>query len=82
MYSCANQCYDYTNGHICKHIHRVHSMKMLGPQDSESSTEMFDVIHYMNFTSSETSSESESDECSVDPLEYAESIGNHTKGIC
>lgn len=27
MYSCAKHCYDYTNGHICKHIHRVHSVK-------------------------------------------------------
>jgi len=33
----------------------------------------------MNFTSSDTSSDSESDECTVDPFEYAESIGNHTK---
>ena len=26
MYSCDNKCYDYNNGHVCKHIHRVHSM--------------------------------------------------------
>ena len=25
MYKC--QCYDFKNGHLCKHIHRVHSMK-------------------------------------------------------
>ena len=26
MYSCDQQCYDYSNGHICKHIHRAHSL--------------------------------------------------------
>lgn len=78
MYSCAEQCYDYTNGHICKHIHRVHSIKMFSHQGS--STEIFDPVHYMNFTCSDTSFESESDDC-IDPLEYAESIGNNTTGI-
>ena len=28
MYECDSRCFDYTNGHIiCKHIHRVHSIK-------------------------------------------------------
>ncbi len=26
MYSCDQHCYDYNNGHMCKHIHRVHSI--------------------------------------------------------
>ena len=26
MYSCDHQCYDYSNGHICKHILRAHSI--------------------------------------------------------
>ena len=26
MYACDQACYDYHNGHICKHIHRVHSL--------------------------------------------------------
>ena len=26
MYMCDSRCFDYTNGHICKHIHRVHSL--------------------------------------------------------
>ena len=26
MYECDPRCFDYTNGHICKHIHRVHSL--------------------------------------------------------
>ena len=26
MYNCDPTCYEYNNGHICKHIHRVHSL--------------------------------------------------------
>ena len=26
MYTCNKACYDFNNGHICKHIHRVHSI--------------------------------------------------------
>ncbi len=26
MYSCDSKCYDYSNNHMCKHIHRVHSL--------------------------------------------------------
>lgn len=26
MYKCSSSCYDFNNGHICKHIHRVHSL--------------------------------------------------------
>ncbi len=26
MYSCDSKCYDYANNHMCKHIHRVHSL--------------------------------------------------------
>ena len=25
MYKCDEACYDYNNGHICRHIHCVHS---------------------------------------------------------
>ena len=27
MYTCDDRCYDYGNGHICKHIHCVHSLQ-------------------------------------------------------
>lgn len=27
MYVCDDRCYDYGNGHICKHVHRVHSLQ-------------------------------------------------------
>ena len=26
MYTCDKTCYDFNNGHICKHIHRVHTL--------------------------------------------------------
>ena len=26
MYTCDGKCYDYNNGHVCKHVHRVHSL--------------------------------------------------------
>lgn len=28
MYTCDDRCYDHSNGHICKHIHRVHSLQI------------------------------------------------------
>lgn len=27
MYECDSRCFDNTNGHICKHIHRIHSLQ-------------------------------------------------------
>jgi hypothetical protein len=27
MYKCDSTCYDFNNGHLCKHIHRVHSLE-------------------------------------------------------
>ena len=28
MYKCDTTCYDFNNAHICKHIHRVHSLEI------------------------------------------------------
>ena len=72
MYHCDHQCYDYSNGHICKHIHRVHSMRLNLQADNPSehgSVTNLDV---------DLSSESESDN---DPLEFAESV-RKTTGKC
>ena len=30
MYSCDDACYDFKNGHICPHTHRVHSLAVQG----------------------------------------------------
>lgn len=67
MYSCDNQCYDFTNGHICKHIHRVHSLR-LQERPSEATVGL----------EGEAASDIESDD---DPLEFAESVRNNTTGI-
>ena len=34
MYACDDRCYDYGNGHICKHVHCVHSLQQLGHQET------------------------------------------------
>ena len=33
MYECDQLYYDYTNGHLCKHIHRVDSIRLLETND-------------------------------------------------
>ena len=61
MYTCDKACYDFNNGHICKHI-RVHSITQ-----TSTTTE-----HTNNQPSSEELHLEDSYE--LDPLEYAESI--------
>ena len=39
MYTCDDRCYDYGNGHICKHIHCVHSLQY---HQEEGSDEVLD----------------------------------------
>ena len=34
MYTC--ECYDYANGHLCKHVHAVHSHTTVPPTDPTS----------------------------------------------
>ena len=36
MYTCDEACYDYNNGHVCRHIHHIHSTKRF-TQDMTSS---------------------------------------------
>lgn len=35
MYTCDGNCYDYNNGYLCKHIHRVHSLFIAVPQEQQ-----------------------------------------------
>ena len=35
MYKCGSTCYSFNNGHICKHIHRVHSLILKQPLDKQ-----------------------------------------------
>ena len=56
MYKCDTNCYDYNNGHICKHVHRVHSIlaqsknieteKAIEAQEADSSEEEMDYMSY------------------------------------
>ena len=39
MYTCDQACYDYNNGHICRHIHRIHSTFSQVTQTSDISTQ-------------------------------------------
>ena len=45
--SCDHQCYDYSNGHICKRIHRVHSIWLQSNdiENSEHSSECDEETH-------------------------------------
>ena len=46
MYRCDSKCYSYNNGHICKHIHRVHSLSHIKQPDTtmEATQEELDSI--------------------------------------
>lgn len=48
MYKCDPKCYEFNNGHICKHIHRVYSLEMnsdLQPQHPEHENSEDDTIN-------------------------------------
>ena len=66
MYIC---CYDYTNGHLCKHIHRVHSIRMQVQPNHSIST----LNHGLRGRP-----DNDSD---IDPLEFAESVRDLTTGM-
>ena len=78
MYHCDNLCYDYSNGHICKHIHRVHSMRLHLQKDSCSGISDHCTETSISGSDLELSSEAESYN---DPLEFAESIRTKTGNI-
>lgn len=64
MYSCDSKCYDYNNGHVCKHIHRVHSVLC---QSNKPETLIIDVDNDMN-------------DSLGDNISYAESVFDPIKG--
>ena len=74
MYTCDKACYDFSNGHICKHIHHVHSINIL-----QSKPLVTTIEHMSNQPSSEDVSLDESYE--FDPLEYAEAIISPQHGM-
>ena len=66
MYKCDPSCYDYNNGHICKHVHKVHSVAR-----SHSVQRVTPDPEYQDDTSDEE----------MDYLSYAEPVQNSQKGI-
>ena len=69
MYTCGMYCYDYTNGNLCKHIHRAHSVWL----------KLQDPNHQSSLQSaSEGISDGDSD--INDPLEFAENVRNPSSG--
>ena len=39
MYTCDKKCYNFNNEHICKHIHKVHSLVVRNRKEAERYTE-------------------------------------------
>ena len=73
-YTCDEYCYDYTNGHVCKHIHRAHSLrlKVQACEPDYQCSSMSDNHELQN----EPENESDID----DPLEFAENVRNLSTG--
>ena len=69
MYACDSKCYDYNNGHICKHIHRVHSL-----------TQLEQVDPTLNCSTAQEEEEEEEEENSNTEIAYAESMFDSKKG--
>ena len=75
MYKCDEYCYDYTNGHLCKHIHRVHSFRLKAQTcepDSDYHCDSKPDHHELP----------ENDDSDIDdPFEFAENVWNHSTGM-
>ena len=67
MYECDQTCYNFTNKHLCKHIHRVHSIRLLSQPDK-------------NQDSDEQMSLGNADMDDDNPFEYAEHLRNPITG--
>ena len=66
--TCDSRCYDYTDGHICKCIHRVHSLKIA--ENGKQSVEEQGIPADLDSSSGE-----------LDMLACAESTRPHEKGL-
>ena len=92
MYRCDSKCYSYNNGHICKHIHRVHSLSQIEqpattieatqekPDGMGQQCDSVDESYAMN-------DEVELDDCAVNDevkpnVVYGESVSNPQRGTC
>lgn len=69
MYECDAACYDYNNGHLCKHIHRIQSIV------NSTLTNDKPEIDQLRSDVSQT-------DMDVDFLEYAGSVVPPQQGCC
>ena len=73
MYACDQACYDYHNGHVCKHIHRVHSATIhLQPTGQAA-----DNADSMNFSSPFSLEDAPDDNCQSPKITYTTSSGKN-----
>ena len=68
MYKCDSRCYNYNNGHICKHIHCIHAFYR--KQQQEQSVEDPEDVKY--------GSSEMTEECRN--VVYAESVSDPLRG--
>ena len=69
MYKCDKLCYDYANGHLCKHIHFAHTTRKL------------EADCHPQFAAATDSANSLSDvESDLDTLEFAEHLRDPNTG--
>ena len=77
MYKCDDKCYHFNNGHICKHIHRVHSLshirQLSNPQTESSVTEDYPATANENHQESVNNADDECTSCLVFPEKVSDS---------
>lgn len=79
MYRCDSKCYSFNNGHICKHIHRVHSLSHMTQQDTtmESTEEEPGGIEQYDSVDED---HVENNDIAEPSVVYAESVCNPQRG--
>jgi len=76
MYSCDKKCYEFNNGHICKHIHKVHSLVVANSSSSSN------VVSQSTMTQvgQPDTEDTEDDPAEID-IAYAESVFSPGQGL-
>ena len=82
MYKCDSKCYEFNNGHICRHIHTVHSLalacgKTVCGTASQQMCQVNDAIGILTKDEGEGYGSSDDDHTL---LAYAESVCNPSNG--
>ena len=83
MYKCDSKCYEFNNGHICRHIHKVHSLalacgKTVCGTESQQMCQVNDAKAISMKDEGEGYGSSDDDHTLI---AYAESVDNPNKGL-